>query len=146
MYRKSEILYYLSHYLIRHKADYYHYLQHVQDTGDWKGWLLYMLDSMEETSKSTITLIKDIKALIQAYKLKIREEKPKIYRQELLNNLFNHSYTKIEFVMDDLDVSRITATKYLDELTVIGLLQKEKVGRSSYYINIELLKLLMSRA
>ena len=76
----------------------------------------------------------------------MREEKPKIYRQELLNNLFNHPYTKIEFVMTDLDVSRITATKYLDELTDIGLLQKEKVGRSSYYINIELLQLLMNRA
>lgn len=48
--------------------------------------------------------------------------------------------------MDDLNVSRITATKYLDELTDIGLLQKEKVGRSSYYINVELLKLLMNRA
>lgn len=137
---------YLSHYLIRHKADYYHYLQYVRDTGDWEGWMLFMLDSVEETSKSTITLIKDIKALIQAYKLKMREEKPKIYRQELLNNLFHHPYTKIEFVMDHLDVSRITATKYLDELTDIGLLQKEKVGRSSYYINIELLQLLMSRA
>ena len=105
-----------------------------------------MLDSVEETSKSTIILIKDIKALIQAYKLKIREEKPKIYRQELLNNLFNHPYTKIEFVMTDLAVTRITATKYLDELTDIGLLQKEKIGRSSYYINVELLQLLMNRA
>lgn len=105
-----------------------------------------MLDSVEETSKSTIILIKDIKALIQAYKLKIREEKPKIYRQELLNNLFNHPYTKIEFVMTDLAVTRITATKYLDELTDIGMLQKEKIGRSSYYINVELLQLLMNRA
>ena len=91
-------------------------------------------------------MIKDIKALIQAYKLKIREEKPKIYRQELLNNLFNHPYTKIEFVMTDLAVTRITATKYLDELTDIGLLQKEKIGRSSYYVNVELLQLLMNRA
>jgi Fic family protein len=137
---------YLSHYLIRHKADYYHYLQHVRDTADWEGWLLFMLDSVEETSKSTITLIKDIKALIQTYKLKMRQEKPKIYRQELLNNLFNHPYTKIEFVMTDLEVTRMTATKYLDELTDLGLLQKEKVGRSSYYINVELLQLLMNRA
>ena len=121
---------YLSHYLIRHKADYDHYLQDVRDNGDWQGWLLFILDSVEETLKSTITLIKDIKVMIQAYKLKIREEKPKIYRQELLNNLFNHPYTKIEFVMNDLEVSRITATRYLDELTDIGLLQKEKVGRS----------------
>ena len=137
---------YLSHYLIRHKADYYHHLQQVRDTGDWEGWLLFMLDSVEETSKSTISLIKDIKALIQEDKHKIRSEKPKIYRQELLNNLFNHPYTKIEFVMNDLSVTRITATKYLEELTDIGLLQKQKIGRSSYYINVKLLQLLMNRA
>ena len=137
---------YLSHYLIRHKADYYHYLQYVRDSGDWEGWLLFMLDSIEETSKSTIILIRDIRELMQAYKLKIREEKPKIYRQELLNNLFNHPYTKIEFVMNDLEVSRITATKYLDELTDIGLLQKEKVGRNSYYMNLALFQLLINRA
>lgn len=137
---------YLSHYLIRYKADYYHYLQHVRDTENWEGWLLFMLDSIEETSKSTIILVKEIKALIKMYKVKMQEEKPKIYRQELLNNLFNHPYTKIEFVMNDLEVSRITATKYLEELTDIGLLQKEKIGRSSYYINVELLQLLMNRA
>lgn len=60
--------------------------------------------------------------------------------------MFNHPYTKIEFVMNDLEVTRITATKYLDELTDIGLLQKKKARRSSYYINVELLQLLMNRA
>ncbi|WP_440826179.1 hypothetical protein [Psychrobacter cryohalolentis] len=40
----------------------------------------------------------------------------------------------------------MTATKYLDELTDIGLLQKEKIGRSSYYINISLLQILINRA
>ena len=37
--------------------------------------------------------------------------------------------------MQDLDVSRITATKYLDQLAEHGFVTKEKVGRSNYYIN-----------
>ena len=45
--------------------------------------------------------------------------------------------------MNDLAVSRITATKYLDELVQHGLLQKEKIGRSNYYINSPLCSLLM---
>lgn len=136
---------YLSNYLIQHKADYYHYLQHVRDTGEWEGWLLFMLDSVEKTSISTIELIKEMKKLMQLYKHTIREKKPKIYRQELLNNLFNHPYTKIEFVQNDLDVTRKTAAKYLEELTEIGLLQKEKVGRTSYYINTALYQLFLNR-
>ena len=40
----------------------------------------------------------------------------KFYSQDLINNLFTHPYTKIEFVQRDLGVSRVTATKYLDAL------------------------------
>ena len=79
---------------------------------------------------------------MQQYKHGIREQLPKIYRQELLNNLFKHPYTKIEFMMNELDVSRITATKYLEQLVEHGYLHKEKIGRSNDYINQPLFALL----
>lgn len=133
---------YLSRFIIQHKADYYHQLQHVRDTGDWESWLLYMLDGVIETAQNTISLITSIKQLMQTYKHQIRGQLPKIYRQELLNNLFNHPYTKIDFVMQDLDVSRITATKYLEQLVEAGFLNKQKIGRANYYINEPLCVLL----
>jgi len=136
---------YLSRYLIQTKSDYYHKLQAVRDNGEWEPWLLYMLEGIVQTAQATIALIKNIKQLMQSFKQQIREKLPKIYRQELLNNLFNHPYTKIEFMVNDLGVSRLTATKYLDQLVDIGLLSKEKVGRSNYYINQPLLSLLMDR-
>ncbi|WP_444894769.1 Fic family protein [Microbulbifer sp. TRSA001] len=58
--------------------------------------------------------------------------------QDLLNNLFRHPYTKIEFVVNDLGVTRLTATKYLDQLVESGFLQKQKIGRVNYYINTPL--------
>jgi len=132
---------YLSHYLIHSKSEYYQQLQYVRDSDEWQDWLLYILEGIIQTAQSTVALIKNIKALMQQYKQIIREKLPKIYRQELLNNLFNHPYTKIEFLVIELGVSRLTATKYLDQLVAIGLLQKEKVGRSNYYINQPLLAL-----
>jgi Fic family protein len=132
---------YLSHYLIQTKTDYYHHIQAVRDTSDWQPWILYMLDGIIQTAQSTIALIKAIKALMQSFKHKIREELPKIYRQELLNNLFHHPYTKIDFLMRDLAITRLTATKYLDQLVDIGLLHKAKIGRSNYYINHPLIAL-----
>ena len=134
---------YLSRFMIRDKAAYYTQLQQLRETGDWEAWLIYMLNGVIETAVNTISLITEIKTLMQNYKHRIRDELPKIYRQELLNNLFNHPYTKIEFVMNDLGVSRITATKYLDELVQHGLLHKKKIGRSNYYINSPLCSLLM---
>tara|TARA_R110001599_G_scaffold63468_2_gene176701 strand:+ start:353 stop:1435 length:1083 start_codon:yes stop_codon:yes gene_type:complete len=133
---------YLSRYFIRNKSQYYLQLQAVRESGNWEPWLLYMLEGVIQTAKVTISLVQGIKQLMQQYKNRLRDELPKIYRQELLNNLFNHPYTKIEFVMDDLGVSRITATKYLDQLVEHKFLHKEKIGRGNYYINQPLCSLL----
>ena len=43
--------------------------------------------------------------------------------------------------MNDLNITRLTAAKYLEQLVDIGLLHKEKIGRSNYYINQELVAL-----
>lgn len=94
-----------------------------------------MLKGVELTSRQTIGLIREMKRLMQSYKQRIRSELPKIYSQDLLNNLFRHPYTKIEFVKQDLSVSRITATKYLEKLTEAGFVDKHKLGRNNYYIN-----------
>jgi Fic family protein len=59
--------------------------------------------------------------------------------------LFKHPYTKIEYVSEDLGGFRHTAAKYLDELVKMGLLNKEKVGNSNYYINQRLIDLFINQ-
>jgi Fic family protein len=71
-------------------------------------------------------------------KNKIRNELPKIYSQDLLNNIFKHPYTKIDFVVENLNISRNTAIKYLDELVKLDILSKEKLRKENYFINKEL--------
>lgn len=129
---------YLSRYIIKHKADYYRLLQNVRDTGEWEEWIIYILNGVEQTAKETIVLVSNMKTLMQDYKFRIRKQFPKMYSQDLLNNIFRHPYTKIEFVMKELMISRITATKYVDLLAKNGFLVKEKIGRSNFYINAPL--------
>lgn len=133
---------YLSRYINQNKADYYRLLQKVRTENAWYEWILFILDGIEQTALQTIKQIHGIKALMLKHKQKMRTELPKIYSQDILNNIFRHPYTKIEFVMEDLDVTRITATKYLDELAGIDLLHKQKIGRDNYYINTDLYNLL----
>jgi len=133
---------YLSRYINQHKADYYRLLQKVRTENAWEEWILFILDGIEKTALQTIQQIHGIKALMQKHKQKLRTELDKIYSQDILNNIFRHPYTKIEFVMEDLGVTRITATKYLDELARIGLLNKQKIGRDNYYVNTDLYNLL----
>ena len=135
---------YLSRFVIKNKGEYYRLLQSVRDTGSWEEWLLYILKGVEVTAIETIKLIQDIRTLMQQYKHRIRKELPKIYSQDLLNNLFRHPYTKIEFIESELQVSRITATKHLDKLTEYQFLAKRKIGKSYYYVNQPLIMLLQN--
>jgi Fic family protein len=132
---------YLSRHIVRTKPDYYRLLQAVRDDDAWGDWVLYMLDAVANTAAETVATIRAIKTLLQQTKQRLRENY-KFYSQDLINNLFRHPYTRVEFVQRELDVSRLTATKYLDTLAVDGVLEKLRVGRNNYYINRPLFALL----
>lgn len=135
---------YLSNYIIKNKPDYYRLLQQVRENEDWEEWILFILRGIEKTSKETIDLIIKIRDLMLEFKHKLRDNY-KFYSQDLLNNLFKHPYTKIEFIVNDLNVSRITAAIYLNKLADDGLLRKEKIGTGNYYVNEKLFNLLTNK-
>ncbi len=136
---------YMSRHIVRTKSTYYRLLQAVRESDAWEEWVLYMLTAVEQTATEGIVTIQAIKALLLDYKHRIRAQH-RFYSQDLINNLFSHPYTKIEFVQQDLAVSRLTATKYLDALTASGFLRKRKIGRANYYINVPLFDILASQA
>jgi Fic family protein len=135
---------YLSRYINKNKANYYRLLQTVRTEGAWEEWVLFILDGVEETSRQTIDLIESIRELMTVAKQKMRSELPKIYSQDLLNNLFRHPYTKIEFVSQELQIHRNTAIKYLDELVGIKILSKHRLGKENYYVNDDLFDLFLN--
>lgn len=137
---------YLSRYIIKNKTEYYRLIQSVRDNGIWEDWVLFILKGIDETAAETIVLVKQIKILMQTYKERMRVLLGRQYSHELLNNLFNHPYTKIEFVVQDLKVSRLTATKYLNKLVDAQLLDKIKMKNSNYYLNPSLTKLLIDHS
>lgn len=132
---------YLSRAIVRSKADYYRLLQSVREQDRWEDWVLYMLGAVERTAADGIGTIQAIKGALMDYKHRIRAGY-KFYSQDLINNLFSHPYTKVEFLRDDLKVTRLTATRYLDTLAADGFLHKQKVGRSNYYVNVPLFRIL----
>lgn len=132
---------YLSRFIIQNKAQYYHLLQDVRDNNKWEAWILYMLEGVEQTALESIQVIQSIRDLMLKFKQEIRTKLPKIYSKDLLENLFKHPYTKIEFLQQDINRTRLTVTSYLNSLVEIGLLNKVKYGKSNFYINKELFAL-----
>ncbi|AZZ57840.1 Fic family protein [Riemerella anatipestifer] len=132
---------YLSRYITQNKQKYYQVLQGVRSENDWESLILYLIKGVEVTAIQTIDLVQNIKTLMQETKYKLRNDLPKLYSQDLLNNLFKNPYTKIEFLEKDLGVSYQTARKYLELLSEHKYLNKIQVGKYSYYINEPLLNL-----
>ncbi len=133
---------YLSAYIIKHKSEYYRLLQSVRDDENWVEWILFLLKGVEQVAEGTIYRVKAIAELMKVYKTKIRNISEGIYSHELLNNLFSHPYTKIDFLTEATGLSKKTAGKYLNTLVEEGLLFKVKIWRTNYYFNTDLIKIL----
>lgn len=133
---------YLSEYIIRNKAAYYRELQAVRKTGNWEPWILYILRGVEETSTRAIVQIGEIQGLLNKTRDKVKKAMPKAYSQELVNLLFNHPYCKVEVLTERLEISRLTASKYLKQLESAGIVTSSRVWKEKLYINTRLIELL----
>lgn len=137
---------YMSRVIVRTKSDYYRLLQAVREKGAWEEWVVYMLAAVAESAREGVATVSAIRDALLEVKHQVRREFKKFYSQDLINNIFSHPYTKIRFVETDLGVSRLTATKYLDALAAAGILEKLKIGRSSFYVNVRLVRILTAPA
>lgn len=94
------------------------------------------------TAQQTVQLVSGMRELMAETKRRMRADLPKLYSQDLLNNLFRHPYTRIEYVQRDLNITRQTAVRYLRQLVEVGLVQEQSQGKHLYFINQPLVDLL----
>lgn len=138
----NEPVLYLSSFIIQNKGDYYRLLQEVRTKNNWEDWILYMLKGIEQTAQSTIEQINKINLLFNETQKLVQEKLPRIYSKDLIEQLFLHPYSKIEFLVENLHLNRKTAGNYLKSLKDLGVLSSENKGKEVVYINLKLYDLL----
>ena len=134
---------YLSSYIIKRKPVYYKLLSEVRkDERGWEKWILFVLDGVEQTSKQTSILIKEIRKLLNDTIEKVKSELPSIYSKELVETLFEQPYCKVSFLVEKGLYERRTAMKNLNQLEQIGILRSIKRGKQKLFLNTSLFNLL----
>lgn len=134
---------YLSKYINSNKEEYYKCLYDMRiDNKYIKNYLIYMINGVEKTSIFTLEFIDKFRKTMDNCRNLVKQKKPKIYSEELIEYLFYDFYTKNEYLRDRLSISRNTAGKYLKELEELGVLTSEQVGKEKIFKNNYLYELI----
>lgn len=133
---------FLSRYIMDNKEEYYTGLAGVTQRASWKNWLLYMLKAIEVTSNITYDKINDILAAKDAILKAIVEDTDITRPETLVNSIFTQPYTRVKHLTGTNIYAENTARKYLDQLVVMGILEKRIIGKGNYYLNLELYRIL----
>ncbi|MEJ2884804.1 Fic family protein [Pedobacter sp. GR22-6] len=133
---------FLSRYIMEHKEDYYAGLSGVTQRGNWKTWILYMLKAVEVTSNITYQKINDIIMAKDAILDAVIEDSNFIRPESFVDFLFTQPLTRVKHFVNAGLYAENTARKYLDHLTDMGILEKRKMQGNSYYLNLELYRIL----
>ena len=132
---------YMSAYILRNKDKYYFDLSNVTGTQNWKEWMVFMMDTLIQTSEYTIYKINRIRELISKTEGLIRERKPSAAKIDI-PKLFEQPYIRPKNLLSDKIKSVNTAKKYLTDLEVLGLLSKSRIGKEFVWFNTELMDIL----
>jgi Fic family protein len=138
----SQPVLYLSRYILHHKDNYYNLLSGVTQRGDWKSWLIFMMEAVEQTSKYTNQMVDEIIEQ-QSSTLKLAQSKFKWYTVELNDLIFSQPYFKQAKMGEVLHItSRTTLVKYANQLISLGIVSKKNEGKEVFYVNDDLLRIL----
>ena len=134
---------FLSRYILDNKEVYYQYIADISQRGNWKNWLLFMLDAIEKTSNITYTKINDIIDTNNSILDFIKKENPKLKNiEKLIEFIFTQPFTKVKHLVDEGIYAENTARNYLNQLCDLQILEKQIIDGHHYYLNKELYRIL----
>lgn len=133
---------YLSKYIIENKSDYYRLLREVTESGNWSEWVLYVINGVAETSRTTLEKIKRILVLKQEAEAELKVALGTTFTRALNDLLFSYPYIKISVLEMQGIAKRQTASQYLKRIEKAGWLSSMQIGRDIYYVNHRLIDLL----
>ncbi len=136
-------LLYLSLAFKQHRQEYYRHLTEIRTNGNWEAWIGFFLTCAKESAENGINTAQRIFAAINADQKKvINHEQTSVYAIRLFDLLPENPMITLTSVMELLDTSKPTATKAIDSLYKIGILEeitgkkRDRVYSYQTYLNI----------
>lgn len=135
---------FLSKHILETKDLYYSHLSGVSQRGDWKSWLIYMLQAIETTSKIAYQKLNEIIELKNSITDILIQHKDFARPEALSDMIFKQPYSKVKHFTDAKMYAENTARKYLELLCQkpYNILQKKRLSGNDYFVNIDFVRIL----
>lgn len=140
----SQPVLYLSSYIVKYKAEYYQLLRGVTEKNDWHNWIMYILTALIETAQLSTKKIRNMLSLKEEMEKKMKQVLGASFSYDLLQLMFTLPYLKIELLEKKGIAHRQTASSWLKKLTEDQILKPQKISRTTYFINYQLMEILSS--
>jgi Fic family protein len=122
-------LLYLSHFLRRHRAEYYDRLMAIREAGDWEGWANFFLRGVAATADEAVKTARNILRLREQHRTLVQSQGLGVNGLKLLDLLFERPLVNVNLVKSQLKVSFATANKLVQQLERLRLLQETSGGQ-----------------
>lgn len=133
---------YISGYINQHRSEYYRRLLGVSADGKWHEFIDYMLTGFYDKAKETREDLTKITRLLDEVKEQVKTENKKIYSADLVEALFTYPVITPTKLASQLNKHYTTTSRYLAQLTEMGILKEAVVGKYHLFANHKLLKIL----
>lgn len=117
---------YLSHFLKRHRQEYYDHLQATRDKGDWEGWLEFFLRGVAEVSQEATETARKILVLRETHREAITENlgRAAANGHRVLETLYKSPITNVKAVSEIGRTSFAAANELVKKLVKIKILNE----------------------
>ncbi len=133
---------YISGFINQHRSEYYRRLLAITTDGKWHEFIEYMLTGFYDKARETREDLTKITRLLDEVKERVKVENKKIYSAELVEALFTYPVITPTKLASQLSKHYTTTSKYLVQLTEMGILKEAVVGKYHLFANHKLLKIL----
>lgn len=130
---------YLSHYLKRHRAEYYDRLQAVRTDGNWEAWLKFFLAGVAEVANEATETARNIVKMREDHRQKLIDTLGKGAGNGLrfLESLYQRPIFDVATVASFLSVSNQAANNLTDKLESLGLVKEITGGKRNRIFSYE---------
>ena len=123
-------LLYLSVYFKRHRQLYYSLLSEVRVSGDWETWTSFFLEGVATVSREARILAQDLFSMVEQHRISVLDSpNSSVTGLRLLEELPKHPIITLQRAVDLLNTTKPTATKAINLLAGLGILQEMETGK-----------------